>query len=93
MAVSIIVLTFALALPVETLARLTSLVTLTIFSIVNLARHLDIDPEHALSKANHKFERRFREMEHEIRGSGRSPKDMSLADLEQEWRAAKRRIE
>ncbi len=64
-----------------------------LFSIVNLARHLEIDPENALSRANHKFERRFREMEHEIRASGRSPRDMSLADLEQEWRAAKRRIE
>ena len=64
-----------------------------LFSLVNLARHLDIDPEHALSKANHKFERRFREMEHEIRGSGRTPRDMNLAELEQEWRAAKRRIE
>ena len=64
-----------------------------LFSIVNLARHLGIDPEHALSKANHKFERRFREMEHEIRAAGRTARDMSLAELEQEWRAAKRRIE
>ncbi len=64
-----------------------------LFSIVNLARHLEIDPEHALSSANYKFERRFREMEHEIREAGRAPGDMSLAELEQEWRAAKRRIE
>ncbi|MDJ0907926.1 MAG: nucleoside triphosphate pyrophosphohydrolase [Woeseiaceae bacterium] len=64
-----------------------------LFSIVNLARHLDIDPEHALSKANHKFERRFREMEREIRGAGRTARDMSLDELEHEWRAAKRRIE
>ncbi len=64
-----------------------------LFSIVNLARHLGIDPEHALSKANHKFERRFREMEHEIRGAGRTTRDMTLSELEQEWRAAKRRIE
>ncbi len=64
-----------------------------LFAIVNLARHLGVDPEHALSKANHKFERRFREMEHEIRAAGQTPRDMSLAELEKEWRAAKRRIE
>ncbi len=64
-----------------------------LFSIVNLARHLEIDPEQAMSSANHKFERRFREMEHEIRATGRVPREMSLAELEQEWRAAKRRIE
>lgn len=64
-----------------------------LFSVVNLARHLGIDPEQALSMANRKFERRFREMEHEIREAGNTPREMSLAELEQEWRAAKRRIE
>ncbi|MDH3531429.1 MAG: nucleoside triphosphate pyrophosphohydrolase [Gammaproteobacteria bacterium] len=64
-----------------------------LFAIVNLARHLDIDPEQALSVANAKFEQRFRDMERAIRASGKSFKDYSLAALDQEWRAAKQRID
>ena len=64
-----------------------------LFAIVNLARHLDIDPEQALSVANTKFEQRFRDMERVIRASGKSLKDHSLASLDQEWRAAKQRID
>lgn len=61
-----------------------------LFAVVNLARHLDIDPETALTGANRKFERRFREMERAVAASGKSLKRLSLADLEQEWRAAKK---
>lgn len=61
-----------------------------LFAVVNLARHLDIDPEKALSGANRKFERRFREMERSVVGAGKSLKRLSLAELEQEWRAAKK---
>ena len=63
-----------------------------LFAIVNLARHLDVDPEHALTGANHKFERRFREMERAIVETGRSLSDLPLAELDQAWRAAKRRL-
>lgn len=63
-----------------------------LFAVVNLARHLDIDPEKALSSANYKFERRFRNMEEAIVDSGKSLRKLSLATLEQEWRAAKRRL-
>ena len=62
-----------------------------LFAVVNLARHLDVDPEQALTAANYKFERRFREMERAITGSGKKLTDLSLETLDQEWRAAKRR--
>ena len=61
-----------------------------LFAVVNLARHLEIDPEKALTGANRKFERRFREMERAVVGAGKSLKRLSLAELEQEWRAAKK---
>lgn len=63
-----------------------------LFAIVNLARHLDVDPEQALSSANTKFETRFREMENAISESGQTFKDHTLETLDQEWRAAKQRL-
>lgn len=63
-----------------------------LFAIVNLARHLDVDPEKALTSANHKFEHRFRDMERAISGSGRKLGDYSLESLDKEWRAAKKRV-
>jgi len=63
-----------------------------LFAVVNLARHLDVDPEHALTDANHKFERRFRDMEAAIDGAGNALKDLSLESLDKEWRAAKKRV-
>jgi ATP diphosphatase len=63
-----------------------------LFAVVNLARHLDVDPEKALTGANSKFERRFREMESSIAGRGQKLAEHSLESLEQEWRSAKKRI-
>ena len=63
-----------------------------LFAVVNLSRHLDVDPEQALTGANAKFERRFREMEAVITATGKPLKELSLAQLEQEWRAAKQRL-
>jgi MazG family protein len=63
-----------------------------LFAVVNLSRHLDVDPEQALRDANDKFERRFRAMEQAILDSGRALRSLTLAELEQEWRAAKRRL-
>ena len=63
-----------------------------LFSVANLARHLGVDPEKALTVANYKFERRFRDMEQAIVGSGKRLRDLPLESLENHWRAAKNRV-
>ena len=63
-----------------------------LFAIVNLARHLGVDAEKALTGANFKFERRFRDMEEALAESGGRVEDHALEDLEREWQAAKRRM-
>jgi len=63
-----------------------------LFAVVNLARHLDVDPEKALTSANYKFERRFRDMERTILDQGKSLQDHSLESLDKEWRLAKNRV-
>lgn len=63
-----------------------------LFAVVNLARHLGVDPEQSLTAANYKFENRFRDMESAIGETGRKLTDHSLESLDQEWRAAKRRV-
>jgi ATP diphosphatase len=61
-----------------------------LFSVVNLARHLKIDPENALRGANRKFERRFRFIEQALRDTHRPIEDCSLEDLDALWSEAKR---
>ena len=56
-----------------------------LFAVVNLARHLNIEPEAALREANRKFERRFRTIE---QAPGFS--DMSLEEMEALWVEAKK---
>jgi ATP diphosphatase len=63
-----------------------------LFAIVNLARHIEIDPEKALTSANYKFERRFRDMEDGIAATGKRFRDLNLESLEQFWCAAKKRV-
>jgi len=60
-----------------------------LFSIVQLARQLDIEPETALRKANDKFTRRFTAMESAIGASGRTMAQMTLEEMEREWQRAK----
>ncbi len=61
-----------------------------LFATVNLARHLKHDPEHALRRANRKFERRIRFIEQVLRDSGRPIEDCSLDELDALWGEAKR---
>ena len=63
-----------------------------LFAVVNLARHLDIDPERALTGANSKFERRFREMEAGLGVEGLEFAKMDLEALDQRWRKAKKDV-
>jgi ATP diphosphatase len=60
-----------------------------LFAVVNLARHLEVDPEGALRHANGKFERRFRQVEDQLAAAGRKPADASLDELEALWQRAK----
>lgn len=61
-----------------------------LFAAVNLARHLDVDPEAALRGTNAKFERRFAAIEAALAAEGRGPAEASLAEMDALWDAAKR---
>jgi ATP diphosphatase len=63
-----------------------------LFSVAQLSRHLDIDPEGALRDAGGKFERRFRRIEASLAVDGRTAADASMAELEALWAQAKREI-
>ena len=61
-----------------------------LFTAVNIARTLNIDPETALERSNRKFERRFRFIETAIKRQGRKLKDASLAEMDALWNEAKK---
>ena len=63
-----------------------------LFSVVNLARHLKIDPEAALRTGNSKFERRFKLLETELAGRGDDISCMSIEALETAWQNIKSKI-
>lgn len=56
-----------------------------LFSVVNIARFVKVDPAYALDLTNAKFSRRFRIVENEIVSSGRKMKDCTLAQLDEIW--------
>jgi ATP diphosphatase len=60
-----------------------------LFSVVNYARHLDIDPEAALREAAARFEQRFRKVEDLAE---RPLKDMGIDELEALWQRAKKAL-
>jgi len=61
-----------------------------LFSLVNYARFLDINPENALERTNKKFIRRFRHLEKRAGEAGKALKDMSLAEMDVFWEEAKK---
>lgn len=60
------------------------------FTIANIARHLKINPEEALQRANRKFQTRFQWMESDIAGRSRSFDDFDLEGLDELWESAKK---
>lgn len=56
-----------------------------LFAVVNLARHLGVEPEKALRQANQKFERRFRGVEECVEQDGRGFDKHTLAELDTYW--------
>lgn len=60
-----------------------------LFVLANLSRHLDIDPEAALRRANEKFITRFSYIEKSVTGAGRDLKEASLDEMEALWTEAK----
>lgn len=61
-----------------------------LFSLVNFARFAGINPEEALEHTNRKFIHRFRYLETEVARSGRHLPDLTLAEMDEYWNAAKR---
>ena len=62
-----------------------------LFTMVNVARKLGINPEDALRGATGRFEARFRTMEAQARADGRSLGDLDIEQLDGYWEAAKRK--
>jgi ATP diphosphatase len=60
-----------------------------LFAVVNLARHLQADPETVLRQTNLKFERRFAAIERALAARGKAPRDASLAEMDALWNEAK----
>ncbi len=60
-----------------------------LFSVVNYSRFLGINPENALERTNKKFMNRFKYLEARAKEAGKSLSEMSLAEMDQFWEAAK----
>lgn len=56
-----------------------------LFACVNLARHIRVEPEDALRRANRKFIRRFRRVEKELAKRGKKPQDATLREMDRIW--------
>ena len=61
-----------------------------LFSIINYARFIGVDPESALEKTNKKFIKRFKFMEASSKEDGKSISEMTLLEMEEYWERAKK---
>ncbi|MBE2288266.1 MAG: nucleoside triphosphate pyrophosphohydrolase [Chitinophagaceae bacterium] len=59
------------------------------FALINYARFIKVDPEHALERTNKKFIRRFQRIEELAGAQGKSLHDMTLAEMDELWNLAK----
>ena len=73
-------------------ARLQDEVGDLFFAAINLARHLDINPETALRKANNKFEQRFRFIQTTLEEEGQDLETASMEKMEELWEQAKKTV-
>lgn len=62
-----------------------------LFSLINYARFIDINPEEALERTNLKFIKRFQYLENAARESGKNLSEMTLAEMDVYWNEAKRK--
>jgi ATP diphosphatase len=62
-----------------------------LFALVNMARHLGIDAEDALQRANTKFGQRFKQIERRVRQQGKRLEHCTLEELDGIWEDNKRR--
>jgi ATP diphosphatase len=60
-----------------------------LFTVVNLARYLQVDPELALRQTNRKFRRRFGAVEQGLRAIGKELEEASLDEMERLWQGTK----
>ena len=60
-----------------------------LFSMINYARFLKVDPENALERTNKKFIKRFQYLEEKARENGKQLRDMTLAEMDVFWEEAK----
>ncbi|MGB3144038.1 MAG: nucleoside triphosphate pyrophosphohydrolase [Maribacter sp.] len=60
-----------------------------LFSMINYARFLGVNPENALERTNKKFTKRFQFLEEKSKQLGKSLKDMTLAEMDTYWNEAK----
>ena len=61
-----------------------------LFSLINYARFLDINPEEALERTNKKFIKRFQYLESETKKEGKTLSEMTLAEMDVYWQRAKK---
>lgn len=61
-----------------------------LFSLINYARFININPENALERTNRKFIKRFQYLEEKAKENGKLLQDMTLAEMDVYWNEAKK---